>query len=661
MSLVACERGVTVGFYRPLWHGAAMAKDVSDGINLLKERLAGLPTTPGVYRMLNAKGDVLYVGKARNLKARLSSYTQPERMVVRIRKMVFETRDLVVVETRTEAEALLLEANLIKSLKPRYNIIFRDDSSYVSVLITDEEAPLIKSHRGARRVKGDYFGPYPSASAVYQTLDLMERAFRLRTCVDTVFKNRTRPCLKYDIKRCSGPCVGKIDPKAYKATVAQARRFLRGERSAVLKDMQAAMEAASSAMEFEQAGVIRDRIKALSAVAGGGSALSHALPEADVFAIVREGGRLGIQAFYYRNGQHVGNQMYYPKFDTGAREDSGEEGEELAEALRVFLALHYTQRAAVGLLLCNVVPADVEALGEALSVSAGRKVKIEAPKRGDKYEVIAQAATNARKALHRKNAENDGWATQMQAFGEMLGLPRGLELLECYDISNISGRFPVASCVVAGKEGMLRQRYRRYHIKTKNTPDDYAMLREVLTRRVERGMKELTFDDEGRPVGLPDVLLVDGGKGQLNVLVDVVRSLGLLGQPECPALVGIAKGEERDKGLETIFMACVDGEGEVELKELPVTFNSALIFVLQRIRDEAHRFAITFHRESRGKALAVSRLDGIPGVGPTKKKALLLHFGSVEGVRGASVEDLAQVAGIGGELASIIYDYFRAS
>ena len=647
-----------------------MAKDVTDGIDLLKERLAGLPTTPGVYRMLNAKGDVLYVGKARNLKARLTSYTQPERMVVRIRKMVFETRDLVVVETRTEAEALLLEANLIKSLKPRYNIIFRDDSSYVSVLITDEATPLIKSHRGARRVKGDYFGPYPSASAVYQTLDLMERAFRLRTCVETVFRNRTRPCLKYDIKRCSGPCVGKIDPAAYKATVAQARRFLRGERSAVLKDMQAAMAAASSNMEFEQAGAIRDRIKALSAVAGGGSALSHALPEADVFAIVREGGRLGIQAFYYRNGQHVGNQMYYPRNlgteeprSPGAEEtqSQGEEEEELAEALRVFLALHYTQRAAVGLLLCNIKPADIEALGEALSVSAGRKVRIEAPSRGDKYDVIAQAASNARKALHRKNAENDGWAAQMQAFGTMLELPRGLELLECYDISNISGRFPVASCVVAGREGMLRQRYRRYHIKTKNTPDDYAMLREVLTRRVEKGMKELTFDDEGRPLGLPDVLLVDGGKGQLNVLVDVVRGLGLLGQPECPALVGIAKGEERDKGLETIFRAVVSPTGEVELQELPVTFNSALIFVLQRIRDEAHRFAITFHRESRGKALAVSRLDGIPGVGPTKKKALLLHFGSVEGVRGASVEDLAQVAGIGEELAQVIYDYFRAS
>lgn len=635
-----------------------------DGIEVIKARLATLPTSPGVYRMLNAKGDVLYVGKARNLKARLTSYTQPERMVVRIRKMVFETRELVVVEVPTEAEALLLEANLIKSLKPRYNIIFRDDSSYVSVLITDEETPMIKSHRGARRTKGDYFGPYPSASAVYQTLDLMERAFRLRTCVETVFKNRTRPCLKYDIKRCSGPCVGKIDKKAYAATVAQAKRFLRGERGEVLKEMQKAMEAASAALEFEQAGVIRDRIKALSHVSGG-SALSHALAEADVFAIVREGGRLGIQAFYYRNGQHVGNQMYYPRgVEPGTEEPAsgGETDDEgLAEALRVFLALHYTQRAAVGQVVCNIAPADVETLGEALSVSAGRKVKIDVPKSGDKRAVIEHAWKNAVNALHRKNAENDGWATQMAAFGAMLKLPRSLELLECYDISNISGRFPVASCVVAGREGMLRQRYRRYHIKTKNTPDDYAMLREVLTRRVEKGMKELTFDDEGRPLGLPDVLLVDGGKGQLNVLVDVVRGLGLLGQPECPALVGIAKGEERDKGLETIFRAKVAANGEVELQELPVTFNSALIFVLQRIRDEAHRFAITFHRESRGKALAVSRLDGIPGVGPTKKKALLLHFGSVEGVRGASLEALLHVEGIGAELAQVIYDYFRTS
>lgn len=647
-----------------------MSEMIADGIEVIKGRLKAIPTSPGVYRMLNAKGDVLYVGKARNLKARLTSYTQPERQVVRIRKMVFETRDLVVVETRTEAEALLLEANLIRSLKPRYNIIFRDDSSYVSVVITDEETPLIRSHRGARKTKGEYFGPYPSASAVYQTLDLMERAFRLRTCPESIFRHRSRPCLKYDIKRCSGPCVGKISKEDYARTVREATQFMRGERTSVLKDLQAQMEGYSAAMEFERAGAVRDRIKALSAVAGGGSSLSHALAEADVFAIVSEGGRLGVQAFYYRNGQHVGNQMYYPKDGLS----DGEGPVDVAEALRIFLGLHYTQRVPVGYVYLNIEPAESEMLAEALGVAAGRKVRLEVPARGDKRDVVVQAEKNAANALHRKNTENDGWAKQMDVFGTMLNLTRPIALLECYDISNISGRFPVASCVVAGPEGMIRSRYRRYHIKTKSTPDDYAMLREVLTRRVSRGMKEIgarrteagereetegLADADDVKGSLPDVLLVDGGKGQLNVLVSVVRELGLLGQPECPALVGIAKGEERDKGLETIFLAKVDDAGEVQLQELPITFGTDLIFMLQRVRDEAHRFAITFHRESRGKALSVSRLDGIPGVGPTKKKALLLHFGSVEGVRGASAADLAQVAGIGKELGQIIYDYFQ--
>lgn len=639
---------------------------VTDGIEVIAARVRTISTHPGVYRMLNAKGEVLYVGKARNLKARLTSYTQPERMVVRIRKMVFETRDLVVVETRTEAEALLLEANLIKSLKPKYNIIFRDDSSYVSVVITDDETPLIRSHRGARRGKGHYFGPYPSAGAVYSTLDLMERAFRLRTCADSVFRNRTRPCLKYDIKRCSGPCVGKISQEDYARDVKAAVKFLGGERQGVLKDLQKHMEEAAAGLRYEAAGVLRDRIRALSAVAAGGTTLTHGLPEADVFAVVSEGGRLGVQAFYYRGGQHVGNQMYYPRGLEDQRihgsKDQGEEdsGIDVAEALRVFLALHYTQRQPVGLICCNVAPAEIETLSEALGVSAGRKVRIEVPSRGDKKDVVGQAEKNARQALHRKTVENNGWAKQMAAFGELLTLGRPLQLLECYDISNISGKFPVASCVVAGPEGMLRQRYRRYHIKTKNTPDDYAMMREVLTRRVARGMKELGEGGDARG-NLPDVLLVDGGKGQLNVLVDVVRELGLLGAPECPALVGIAKGEERDKGLETIFRACVDTEGRVELEELPVRYGTDLIFMLQRVRDEAHRFAITFHRESRAKALSVSRLDGIPGVGAVKKKALLLHFGSLEGVRGASLEELARVSGIGEELAQVVYDYFRQS
>lgn len=614
---------------------------VTDGLDVLKGRLKTLPTTPGVYRMLGAKGDVLYVGKARNLKNRVTSYTQPERLGGRIRKMVFETRDLIVVETRTEAEALLLEANLIKSLKPRYNIIFRDDASYVSVLITDEETPMVKSHRGARRAKGDYFGPYPNALAVYQTLDLMERAFKLRTCADTVFRHRTRPCLKYDIKRCSAPCVGKISVADYLRTVGEAKRFLKGERKGVLEELQRAMQVYSDAMDFENAAAMRDRIKALSAVGEASSTITHGLAEADVFALVHEGGKLAIQAFYYRNGQHVGNQTYFPR--TG----EGEEG--LEEALRVFLALHYTQRIPPAHIYCNVLPAETETLAEALGLAVGRKIRIETPHRGDKHEIVERAAENALSALRRKHAETEDWRLHMAEFGAVLQAHAMPESVECFDISNISGRFPVASCVVAGPEGLMKNRYRRYRVKTKDTPDDYAMLREVLERRVARGMKE---------GGLPSVLMVDGGKGQLNVLVGVVREAGLWGRPECPLLVGIAKGEERDKGLETLFLARETEDG-IRWVELPIAHGSALIFMLQRIRDEAHRFAITFHRESRGKALAVSRLDGIPGIGAAKKKALLLHFGSVERVRGASVDELMRVEGIGEELAQLVFDSFR--
>jgi excinuclease ABC subunit C len=634
-----------------LWHGSGMNMRVGDGIEVIQGLLKSFPTCPGVYRMLNDAGEVLYVGKARNLRARLTSYTQPERMSVRIRKMVFETREMVVVETRTEVEALLLEANLIKSLKPKYNIIFRDDASYVRVLITDEETPMIRSHRGAMKAKkdggGTYFGPYPSAGAVYATLDLMERAFRLRTCSPSMFAHRTRPCLKYDIKRCSGPCVGKISVQDYQRTVEEAILFLNGERGAVLRGLQSQMEAAAERMAYEEAGAIRDRIRALSAVGGRDSSLTHILEDADVFALVAEGGKVAVQAFFYRNGQHVGNQVYYP---TGTEEENGE-----GEILRVFLATHYANRPVPRTVCCNVEPADAEILAEAFAAGAGHKIALEVPKRGDKLAVVEQAERNARAALRRKVAESGGWRTQMEAFGAMLG--RVVERVECYDISNISGRFPVASCVVAGEEGMLKNRYKRYTIRTKTTPDDYAMMREVLTRRISRGMKE---------GGLPSVLLVDGGKGQLNVLVDVARGLGILGTLECPALVGIAKGEERDKGLETLFLAKAGAdnlggpEAAIELEILPIPHESALIFMLQRVRDEAHRFAITFHRETRSKALEVSRLNAIPGIGANKKKALLLHFGSVEAIRGATEAELARVEGIGPRLAKIVFGFFQA-
>lgn len=617
---------------------------VTDGLQVLLAEVGHLPGGPGVYRMLGGKGEVLYVGKAKNLKARVVQYTQAERMVARIRKMVFETRSLVVVQTRTEAEALLLEANLIKSLKPKYNIIFRDDASYVSVLITDEASPQIRSYRGARRQKGTYFGPYPSAGAVYATLELMEKVFRLRTCAPGVFAHRSRPCLKFDIKRCSAPCVGKISQADYAASVQLASRFLRGERQAVVGELQARMQQLAAAEAFEAAAVVRDQIMAVSAVVGASTAMSHVLPDADVFALVRVGSQLAVQGFFYRHGQHVGNHVWHPNHLQAALGDEAGQPDALpdAEVLRLFLALHYTQRPPPPLICTNVAPTEPAMLAEALGVSAGRRVVLEVPVRGEKRQVMEQAEANAKAALQRKHMQEDGWAAQMAALGQVLGLARAPELVECYDISNISGRYPVASGVVAGPTGMLRGRYRRYHVKTLNTPDDYAMLREVLTRRLQRGLKE---------GGLPEVLLVDGGKGQLNVLRQVAEAVGLWGEVNCPKLVGIAKGEERDKGLETLWLSTEHG-----LEQLPIVKDSALIFLLQKIRDEAHRFAITFHRTTRAKGLTNSVLDGVAGLGPAKRKALLLHFGSVSGVAGADVATLAQVPGIGPTLAQLIYD-----
>ncbi len=613
----------------------------NDGLHYLQAELPRLPTAPGVYRMLNDAGAVLYVGKARNLKARVTQYTQPTRLPTRIRKMVFETRQLVTVQTHTEAEALLLEANLIKSLKPKYNITLRDDSSYVSVVITGDATPLIRSHRGAQRakVKGDtYFGPYPSAGAVYQTLDFMERVFKLRTCSDTTFAHRTRPCLKYDLKRCTAPCVGKIAPESYTADVTAAKQFLQGERTKLLATLQTQMNDAAAQLHYEAAAAARDRIRAISQLTEASGAVTHILPEADVFALVTDGGKACIQAFYYRGGQHVGNHLFWPVY---AAESEGN-----AELMRVFLALHYAARPAPMRVVCNLEPADAAALAEALTTTSGKQVKIEAPTRGEKAEIVARAKQNAAHALHKRLSESGNWQAQLNELAKLLQIG-DITKLECTDISNISGKYAVASQVCAGPEGMEKNRYRKYKIETKSTPDDYAMLREVYTRRFARMVQE-------PPEHWPQVMLVDGSKGQLNVLIECAQAAGLWGNENSPQLLGVAKGEERGKGLETFYHATPRG-----LHILPIAYNSPLIFVLQRIRDEAHRFAITFHRASRATALSVSRLDEIPGVGPTKKKALLQHFGSVAAVRGASLSQLEDVPGLGKALARIVFDYFQ--
>ncbi|MFZ2619532.1 MAG: excinuclease ABC subunit UvrC [Alphaproteobacteria bacterium] len=615
--------------------------EVIDGIDYLKTQLALLPSCAGVYRMLNGKGELLYVGKAKHIKKRVTQYTQPERMAARIRKMVFETRELIVVHTASEAEALLLEANLIKSLKPKYNILFRDDASYVSVLITKDDTPRISAYRGTSKVKGTLYGPYPSATAVYETLDVMERVFQLRTCKDSEFAHRTRPCLKFDIKRCSGPCVGKIAPEAYAARVKQAQRFLTGQEDIVRGDIQADMAKASSAMDYETAAMHRDRLQALTAVTTNRTALTHALPHGDVFAVAQVGGQACIQAFFYRNSRHVGNRAWYPTV---------EENMETGELLTQFMIQYYTRQTVPPVVLCSTEPVGLDALTEALETHSGHKVDIAVPQRGDKAEIVRQALHNATESLQRKVAESGGWQTQMAAFGTMLGLNKTPERIECFDISNISGKQAVASLVVAGAEGMDKRAYRKFTIKEKDTPDDYAMMRETLTRRYAKLVKEDAAQTE---TIFPDIILVDGGVGHLNVLVEVAQTVGLLTHPRCPALCSIAKGEFRDKGLESIFLHTPAG-----IQQLPIPLHSPMIFVLQRIRDEAHRFAIGFHRQKRSKDLTQSGLDAIPNIGGKRKKALLLHFGSLQGVKQASVDDLAKVPGINHELAEQIFGWF---
>lgn len=587
---------------------------------------------------------MLYVGKAKNLKNRLTSYTQYEQLSHRIKRMVFETRELIVVETETESEALLLEINLIKSLKPKYNILFRDDTSYLSIRLTGDDTPRLMSYRGKKDVSGDLFGPYPSGDAVYRTIDLMERVFRLRTCKDSMFYNRTRPCLKYDIKRCSAPCVGKVSAEDYAELVRQSKRFLRGQGREVQSYLSEKMQEASAEMAYEKAAEYRDRLKALQQVLTPQHATTHALVDADVVGLYMQSGEAAVQVFYYRAGQHVGNHVFYPK---------GVEAEEEAEVMRVFLALHYGTRRPPKEVLVSVMPSDEGPLVSYLKErNQGGAVSLKAPSRGDKAEVLKKAVLNAEQSMRRKQAQGAGWKKQMGAFAEVLGTA-DVKRVETFDISNISGTNPVASLVVAGEEGMLKSEYRKYAITVKNTPDDYAMMREALTRRYRKLSTETekARKEKSTPPPWPDVVMVDGGKGHLRVLVDVFDDLGLLENSKT-VLCAIAKGEERDKGLEVIWRYGVR-------EPLPIEKDSPLIFLLQQVRDEAHRFAINFHRQKRSKDMVTSKLDQIPGIGAKRKKALLLAFGSASGVEGASVSQLTQVEGISKAMAEHIYSFFH--
>ena len=610
---------------------------VPAGVANIETALETMPPNPGVYRMLDGKNDALYVGKARNLKKRVTSYTQVARLPERLRRMVNETVSVEIVTTHTEAEALLLEANLIKRLKPRYNILLRDDKSYPWLMLTDDhEFPRIAKHRGAHEKARTYWGPFASAWAVNQTVQALQRVFLLRTCADTVFSNRSRPCLLFQIKRCSAPCVGRVAPEEYGALVAQAKAFLSGKSGAVQKDLSAEMQAASGNMEFERAAAIRDRIRGLSHVQGNDVINPASLTDADVIALHQEAGLSCVQVFFIRGGRNNGNRPFFPVHA---------KGEEPGEVLTAFIAQFYDDKPPPPLLLLSHEPDERELLAEALSLRTPRKVAIEVPQRGEKCEVVRHAQTNAREALERKLAETAGQSKLLAAAAELFGLAETPKRIETYDNSHIMGSNAYGVMVVAGPEGPVKSAYRKFAIKSVITPgDDFGMMREVLQRRFGRAMAE---DPEREGETWPDLVLIDGGGGQLSAATGIMADLGLSDIP----LVAIAKGPDRDAGREWFYAA-----GKTPFQLPP---RDPVLYFLQRLRDEAHRFAITTHRASRSKKITTSELDEVPGIGASRKKALLMHFGSARGVKGAGLKDLEAVSGINRATARAVYAYFH--
>jgi excinuclease ABC subunit C len=607
------------------------------GVARIFAYLKALPDAPGVYRMMDAKGDVLYVGKAKSLKKRVASYTKTGGHNERISHMIADTAEMLFVTTASETEALLLESNLIKRLKPRYNVSYRDDKSFPNILLREDHAfPQLLKHRGARTTKGAYFGPFASAQAVGRTLNTLQRAFLLRSCSDSVFESRTRPCLLFQIKRCSAPCVGRIDEGGYRELVHEAELFLDGKSRAVQDELVEDMNKASEALDFERAARFRDRVRAMNQIQSAQGINPTTFTEADVFAAYAEGDNICIQVFFFRAGQNWGNRPYFPRHP---REMSA------GEILEAFIAQFYDERPAPKLiLLSNDVP-ERDLLVEALALRTGHKVEILHPQRGEKREIVEMAVQNAREQLARRIAENSAQRELLDGVAEVFGLEAAPRRIEVYDNSHIQGSNAVGGMIVAGPDGFEKGEYRKFNIKSVElTPgDDYAMMREVLTRRFARLVKE-----EGDPkTKWPDLALIDGGPGQLSVACQVFADLGV----EDVALVGISKGPDRDAGREHFY---VPGREPFRLDP-----KSPVLYYLQRLRDEAHRFAIGTHRKKRSKALGANPLDEIAGVGAGRKRALLQHFGSARSVAGASVADLQSVGGVSATLAKKIFDFFH--
>ena len=619
----------------------------ASGAALIRAELKTLPASPGVYRMENAKGDILYVGKAKSLKKRVAAYTRPERLGARMARVVAACAKLEIVTTHTEAEALLLESNLIKRLKPRYNVLLRDDKSFPYIRVTTSQAwPQITKHRGAREGDDAYFGPFASAGAVNATLAQLARAFPLRSCADSVFESRTRPCLQYQIKRCAAPCVGRVGEDNYRALVDEALAFLRGESRAVQSRLGERMRAASDALDFEAAAVFRDRIEALTRIQGRQDINLENVGDADVIALARRGDSCCIQVFFFRAGQNFGNRAYFPSVPAGTDD---------ADVLEGFLGQFYAIHAPPGTVLLSGAIPNAKLLSDALSLRAGHKVTLAVPARGNRRAAVQHAAANAEQALARHLAENASQLRLLEGVAEVFSLPEAPRRIEVYDNSHIGGKGALGAMIVAGPEGFMKNAYRRFNIRAgadEMAPgDDYAMLREVLTRRFSRALKEDTAAENGggARADWPDLVLIDGGAGQLSVAEGVFAELGI----SDVALAGIAKGKDRNAGRERFFLP---GRAAFSLEP-----RHPVLYFLQRLRDEAHRFAIGGQRAKRSRGLVRSELDAIAGIGASRKKALLTHFGAARAVAEAGVEDLEKVKGISRAVAQRIYDHFHSA
>jgi excinuclease ABC subunit C len=606
------------------------------------------PTSPGVYRMLNAAHDVLYVGKAKNVRKRLTSYARPTGQVMRIARMIAATATVEIVSTTTETEALLLEANLIKQLRPRFNVQLRDDKSFPYILITgDHWAPQILKHRGAQTRPGRYFGPFASAGAVGRTITALQRAFLVRSCTDSFFESRTRPCLLYQIRRCAGPCTGEIDFPGYTELVREATEFLSGRSRLVKQQLAGEMEKASVELEFESAALYRDRLAALSAIQSQQGINPRTVEEADVFAIHQEGGYSCVEVFFFRTGQNWGNRAYFPRAEKSFTAE---------EVLSSFLAQFYDDKPPPKLILLSHDIEECELLASALSIKAGFKVEVNTPRRGEKKEMIAHALTNAREALGRKLADTATQTRLLQGLVTTLSLPHVPKRIEVYDNSHIQGTNAVGAMIVAGPDGFIKNQYRKFNIKSEGlTPgDDYAMMREVLQRRFKRlltppaeGEAARRKDDDSFPQW-PDLVIIDGGRGQLNAVKEIFDGFGLTQV----LLLAVAKGPDRDAGRETLF---IPGREPIKLEP-----RDPVLYFIQRLRDEAHRFVIGSHRKLRKKDIREAGLQEIPGIGPSRKRALLHHFGTLKEIERASIADLGKVPGVSAESARKIFEFFHA-